>query len=184
VNLPDTDAPLFVALADNNTMLVSPGKDYVVPALKKIGKKDKPVLKNKLFQALLEKINDRQSLSLAAVKTDAVKDAANGLPGDVKDMIDKIQAVGGGLTLGDDVKLELVFSTKNAKDAKALKDSADAGLRLIQTFLTAFKQNNGNPGIELVVDFVKSLKLSTKEQTVVIKGNISADSIEEALKNK
>ena len=38
VNVPDLDDPLFVALAGRDTLLASPGKDYVVDALKKIGK--------------------------------------------------------------------------------------------------------------------------------------------------
>ncbi len=182
VNLPDLDAPFFVALADKNTLLVSPGKDYIVDALKKIGKKDKPVLKNKEFQALLEKVDDRQSLSVAAVKTAAVKDALGSLPGDVKDMIDKIQALAGGLTLSDGVKLEVVATTKNDTEAKDLKESAEAGLTLVQTFLAAFKQKDPKPGLELVQEFVQSMRVSNKGESVVVKGRISSDAIEDALK--
>jgi len=181
VNVPDMDDPLFVALASRDTLLASPGKDYVVDALKKIGKTDKLALKNKDFQALLEKVDDRQSLSVAAVKNPAVKDAVGSLPGDVKDMLDKIQAIGGGLTLSDEIKLELVVTTKNADEAKELRDSANAGLTLITAVLGGLNKD-AKPQIEFVLEVVKSLRISNKGQTVVVKGRISSDLIEEALK--
>ncbi len=45
VNVPDMDEPLFVALASEDTLFASPGKDYVVDALKKLGKPAKPALR-------------------------------------------------------------------------------------------------------------------------------------------
>jgi hypothetical protein len=184
VNTPDLDAPLFVALADKNTLLVSPGKDYVVDALKKTGKTGKATLKNKEFQALLEKMDDRQSLSIAAIKTPAVGDAVGGLPGDVKDMIDKIQAVGGGLTLSDEVRLEIIVTTKNASEAKDLRDSADAGLKLVLAGLAAFTTNQKDalPALDFLLEFAKSLRVSNKGQAVILKGRINSDFIEETLK--
>jgi hypothetical protein len=173
-----------VALASKNTLLVSPGKDYVVDALKKTGKTDKPALKNKDLQALLEKMDDRQSLSFAAVKTPAVRDAIGGLPGDVKDLIDKIQALGGGVTITDEVKLEIVVTTKNTKEAKELRDSADAGLKLVLAGLAAFttNQKDGQPALEFLLEFAKSLRITNKGQAVVVKGRISSDFIEDTLK--
>jgi len=184
VNTPDLDNPLFVALPSRDTMVASAGKDYVIDALKKIGKTDKPVLKNKDFQALLEKVDDRQSLSIAAVKTPAVKDALGGLPGDVKDMIDKIQALGGGLTISDEIKLEIVVTTKNATEAKDLRDSADAGLKLVLAGLAAFtsNQSDAKPALEFALEITKSLSIKNKGQAVIVKGRISSDFIEEALK--
>ena len=112
-----------MAIPTSDTILVSPGKDYVLDALKKIGHEAKPVLKNKKFQALLEKLDDRQSLSVAVVPSqdekgnNELKKLTENLPGDVKGMIEKIHALGGGFTVGDEIKLELVVSTKNAADA-------------------------------------------------------------------
>jgi hypothetical protein len=184
VNVPDLDMPLFVVLAGRDTLLVSAGKDYVVDALKKMGKSEKPVLKNKDFQKLLEKVDARQSLSLAAVQTPAVKDAVGGLPGDVKGIIEKIQALGGGVTITDEVKLELVVTTKTAKEAKDLKESANAGLTLILGVLGALAQNDSKPELELLLEAVKSLRVTSKDSAVVIKGRISSDLIEEMMKKK
>lgn len=184
VNTPDLDSPLFVALAGRDTILVSPGKDYVVAALKKMGNKDKPVLKNKTFQALLEKVNDRQSLSVALVKAPAVKDALANVPGDVKGMIEKIQAIAGGVTITDEIKLEFAVTAKDATEAKDLKESANAGLTLILGFLGALTQNDAKPEMEFLLEAVKGLRVTNKDETVVIKGRISSDLIEDTLKKK
>jgi hypothetical protein len=184
VNAPEFDAPLFVALPNKETVLVSPGKDYVVDALKKIGKTDKVVLKNKEFQALLEKMNDSQSLSMAAIKTPAHRDAVNGLPGDIKDMIAKIQAVGGGLTISDEVRMEIVVTTKNTSEAKELRDSADAGLKLVLAGLSAFttNQKDAAPALDFLLEFAKSLRVTNKDKAVILKGRINSDFIEDTLK--
>jgi hypothetical protein len=184
VNAPEFDAPLFVALPNRETVLVSPGKDYVVDALKKAGKTDKVVLKNKEFQALLEKMNDSQSLSMAAIKTPAHRDAVNGLPGDIKDMIAKIQAVGGGLTISDEVRMEIVVTTKNTSEAKELRDSADAGLKLVLAGLSAFttNQKDAAPALDFLLEFAKSLRVTNKDKAVILKGRINSDFIEDTLK--
>jgi hypothetical protein len=184
VNVPESDDPLFVALAGEDTILVSPGKDYVIDALKKIGKSEKPALKDKKVQALLEKLDARQSLSLAMVKNPDIKKALDNLPGDIKAMIEKVQALGGGLTIGDEVKMELVVTTKNARDAKELRDSAKAGLNLILGFAAAFTQNDAGPEAEFVVELIKSLRVTSNGQAVVVKGRISSDLIEDTIKKK
>jgi hypothetical protein len=184
VNTPDLDNPLFVALPRRDTLVASAGKDYVIDALKKNGKAEQPALKNKDFQALLEKVDDRQSLSLAAIKSPAVKNALGDLPGDVKDMIDKILALGGGLTITDEIKLELVATTKNATEAKDLRDSADAGLKLVLAGLAAFTSNQAEakPALEFALEIFKGLRISNKGQAVIVRGRVTSDFIEETLK--
>jgi hypothetical protein len=185
VNVPDLDDPLFVALAGRDTLLASPGKDYVVDALKKSKDSTKVALKNKKFQALLEKVDARQSLSLAAVANPDITKALDKAPGDIKAMIGKVQALGGGLTISDEVKMELIVTTKNAKDAKELGDSTKASLNLVLGFAAAFAQNNeASPIEEFIVELLKSLRVTNKGEAVVIKGRISSDLIEDTLKKK
>ena len=204
VNVPERDDPLFVALAGRDTLLASPGKDYVIDALKKAGKEakngdpkpapsgkssgvlalDKPVLKNKKFEALLEKVDARQSVSLAMVKTPELSKALEQVPGDVKAMLETIRAIGGGLTIGDDVKLELVVTTKTAQNAEELHKSAKAGLDLMLAGLATVTQTNPSPEIELVVDILKTVRVKNNGASVVIKGRITSDVIEDALKKK
>jgi hypothetical protein len=182
VDLPDHPLPYFVALADDNTLLASPGKDYVVDALKKVGSKEPAALKDKDLQALLEKVDERQSVSLAAVSA-ALKGGLAEAGEDVAGVLDKISAVGGGLTLGEDVKVEVVVTAVNAADAKEFRDSADQALKLALAGLAVLGQGKeSNPGIDLALEVVKSLKVTARGRTIVIKGRVSPDAIEDTLK--
>lgn len=204
VTVPDRDESLWVALPARDTLLASPGKDYVVDALKKLGKEgklttkkgdtpssgsgvlplDKPALKNQKFQALLEKLDDRQSISLAMVKTPEITKAFQNAPGDIKAMLEAVQALGGGLTISDEVKLNLVVTTKNAKNAQELRESAKAGLDLVQLGLSTFAQANPSPELELVTDIVKMVRIKNSGSTLVINGRITSDMIEDTIKKK
>ena len=184
VNHPDRDETVFVAIPGDDTVLVSLGKDYVVDALKKSGKETKVNLKNQKFQTLLEKVDARQSLSVAAVANKDIAKAIEKTPGDIKGMLEKIQALAGGLTISDEIKLELAVTTGNAKDAKELTDSAKAGVNLILGFAAAITQNGDSPGADLIVDAIKSLSIKNKEEVVFVKGRISSDLIEDSLKKK
>jgi hypothetical protein len=184
VNHPDLDDPLFVALAGRDTVLVSAGKDYVVDALKKSGNSEKPALKNKTFQTLLEKLDAKQSLSLAVVKNPGIQKAVKKASGDIQAMIEKIQALGGGLTISDEIKLELVATTKNNRDAKDLGESVSASLKLILGLVSVFTQNQASPEAEFVLEILKSLSVRNKGETVILKGRVSSDLIEDTLKKK
>jgi hypothetical protein len=181
VNHPEAQMPFFVALPDDSTFLVSPGKDYVVDALKKVGKTEKPALKDKDLQALLEKVDDRQTVSVAAVSA-ALKGVLDEAPKEAAAVLEKIAAIGGGLTLGEDVKVEVVVGARNAADAREFRDSADRALKVALAGLAAYSQAvENNPVVELTLDVVKSLKVTVKDRTIIIKGRVSADTIEDTL---
>jgi hypothetical protein len=178
VALPD-GMSLFVALADKTTLLASPGKDYVVDALKKSAVKGKPTLKNRDFQALLERMDDKQSLSLAAVGSALAK----GIPErKVQTELEKIEALGGGITISDDVKVQVVLSAKNADAARELNDTITQGLNQALGALALIA--GANKELAPLLEVVKTIKSSAKDKTVTLKGEISADLIEKALKNK
>ena len=168
---------VFVALADGTTLLASPGKDYVVDAMRKTTSKEAPALKNKQLQAMLERMDDKQSVSLAVVGTALTE----GVPQDVKDLFEKIDGIGGGVTINDEIKIEVAASAKNADDAKEVVEDLKTYLnqgRLMLSVLAFTK----NPKIDLLIELVNSVKISVKDKTVTLKGSVSADAIENALK--
>lgn len=162
--------PLFVVLASEKTILVSPGKDYVIDAVKR---KDKPVLKSKDFQALLEKMDARQSFSIAALGSALAKAE---LPDHAKGVLQNLDAIGGGITLSEDINLELVGSARTVQSAKeinqTLNDALNQGLALLS--LIATQQKDLAP----VVDIVKTIKCTARDKTVIIKATIPAEVIE------
>ena len=173
VTLNEQGPPLFVALPDRSTLLASPGKDYVVDALKK----EKPSLKNKDVAGLLERMNDKQGISVAVVGQALTEGASP----EVKDLFSRVDAVGGGVTVGEEIKIEVAVSAKSADDAKAVKEAVDAGVKQARLTLAALAFADSKQ-IDAILDVVNSVKASIKDKSVLIKGAVSPDAIENALK--
>ncbi len=169
--------PIFITLPNKSTVLVSPGKDYVVDAVKREAAGDKPKLKNADMQGLLERMNDKQGVSVAMVGSALTEGASQ----EVKDLFAKVDAVGGGVSIGDEIKLEIAVSAKDADDAKDIKDAIGNGLKQAKLLLAALAFGD-NPKVAALLDFANSVHVSVKEKTVLLKGAVSADAIEDAFK--
>jgi hypothetical protein len=178
---PGGEDAIYVALADGNTLLASPGKDYLVEALKGARLRKRAALKNKEFQALLEKMDPKQSLSVAVLG----KGLARGLDSDiipktVKDTIAKIEAIGGGLTFTEDVKLEVAVAANSPADAKALRERANQGLKAGLVALSLLAGDAGELGA--LLEFLKTLRVTSRGKVVLFKARLTADAIEDSLK--
>jgi hypothetical protein len=178
VTVAEAPLPIFVSLVDATTILASFGKDYVVDGLKKAGA-EKATLKNKDFTTLLEKMDGKQSLSIAAVGTALTK---GDVPGPVKEVVEKLDAVGGGITIDNDIKLEIVASAKTAQDAKAINDKINDGLTQGLAILALLAGQDKK--LAPLLDIAKTVKSTAREKTVTLKGEISADLIEKAAGNE
>lgn len=176
VNLVELPMPLFVALPSRDTLLASFGKSYVVDALQR---RDRPVLKDKDFQALMEKMDPRASWGMALVRGAWAK---ADLPDAVRDAMSNLEAIGGSLTIDDGITLELVGNAKDTKSARdisqQLNDRINQGLGILA--LLASQQKELAP----LVDFAKSLKCTARDKTIVLKASLSGELIERALKKK
>jgi hypothetical protein len=165
---------LFVALVDKNTMLASFGKDYVVDALKKSGNKE-TTLKNKDLKTQLAHTDAKQSLSIAMTGNAAAKsgELANVIP---KDVLENLDAVGGGITVGEDIQVSLVVTAKTDEAAKAVSDKVSDGLNDALLALGAIVkvQKDFAPAL----DIVKSIKTTAKDKTVTVKGEVTAEQLE------
>ena len=173
VRLPDQDQPLFVALPNETTLLISPGKDYVADAIKRDKAKGPLVLKNKDFQALMEKMDPKQTLALAAIGEALAKSAGDA---DLKAALAKVDALGGGITLTDDIKLEVVVGAKPVQEAKELKGTIDDGVNKGLAFvgLLAIQEKRLAPAL----DVLKTVRCTAKDKAVTIKLDISAEVIQ------
>ncbi|HVS37645.1 MAG TPA: hypothetical protein VMS17_18935 [Gemmataceae bacterium] len=177
VQVNDQAPNVFVALADDATLLASPGKDYVVDAMRKVNAKEPPTLKNMQMQELLGRMNTKQSISVAMLGAALTE----GAPQEVKDLFGKIDVVGGGVTIGDDIKIELAGTAKSEDDAKQVVESLENYLnqaRLLAAAL-AFSKNNK---VGALVELINSVKITAKEKTVVVKAGLSADAIDSLMK--
>ena|SRR5215472_11924997 len=130
------------------------------------------------MQELLEKLDERQSVSVAALGSALTK--GGGGPAAVKVQVEKVEAVGGGVTVGEDLKVEVALATKTAEGAKELHGAIDKGLKQALALLSVLTsaQKELNPALEVV----KALRVTVKGKVVTLKGTVSADVLEDALK--
>jgi hypothetical protein len=174
---------LFVALVENKTLLASPGKDYVVDALKQARAKKKPALKNKEFQAVVEKLDTRQGVSLAlrgaAVGTSDLLDL---LPRRLRDGLDRVESIGGGIGFTNDIKLDLVGSARSDDDAKLLRDATFRGVRFAQGSLGFL--GNENKLVVLLGDLLNSVKVGGKGKVVSLSAKLTADMLDDFFKDE
>ncbi len=181
VILPNEDKSLFVALSGNKTLLVSPGKDYVVDAIKQGRLKKKPEMKNKAFQALLEKMDPKQSLSIVVLgKALAGAEKMEILPKRAREALGTIEAVGGGMTVGKEIKLEIAVSSRDETSASGIRETIDRGVKLATVGLTLVTEDQ--KGLGLVLEVLKTVKVSAKAKVVTVTARLTQDAIDDFFK--
>jgi hypothetical protein len=182
IAIPGQEQTMFVAVVGNKTLLASPGKDYVVEALKQARLRKKPALKNRGFQAVVEKIDPRQGVSVALLGSSFSKNEwLDLLPGNYRDAVSGIEVVGGGLAFGNEIKLELVISTKSDRAARDLRDVLTKGVRLAQTALAFLGQDNKIVG--LLNEVLGTVRVGGRGKVLSVSGKLTADVLQDFQKD-
>jgi hypothetical protein len=180
VKMPDQPQPVFAAVADKNTIVASPSRDFVIDALDKGTGKKKGQLKSKEVTSLLERIDGKQSLWIAVGGSTLEKSIPPVTDESVKELLKKVSAISGGVTTTEDVKAQFVVSAKDAQGAKELdqliNDGVNQGLGLLALLVSNQKE------LAPLLDVVKSIKIATKDNAVTITGTVPGDLIEKAMK--
>ncbi|HKB36087.1 MAG TPA: hypothetical protein VKD72_06510 [Gemmataceae bacterium] len=161
----------FAGFADRTTLLAAPAKDYLIDGLK-VKDATKVKLKNQAFQDLLAKADDQQSLSIATTGEALTKSQ---LAEPIKEFLPKINAVVGGITFTDGIKMEFAVATKKPVDAKQIQEGIEKGLGTAKILLNLAAMNMKE--LAPVVGIVESIKINTKEATVTIKGEVSGETL-------
>ncbi len=171
------DTPLFVALPSNKTLLVSPGKDYIVDAMRQQAGRAKPNLKNKEVAAVLEKINPRQSISVALFGKSLAQADNELLPQFLTEAFGSVEALGGGVTVQEDVKLELLLANSDSDSAARMQKTLDKLLKSALVGLSLLGDERRE--LTLVLDVVKSIKITNRGRVVSISGRLTQDVLED-----
>jgi hypothetical protein len=175
---PQQETSLFVAVVSARTIVVSPGKDYVVDALKQDVNRAKGALKNKELAALIEKMDPRQSVSVALLGK-ALGIDHEAIPKAVTDAVGKVEAVGGGVTVSEDVKFELMIATPSSEAALRIQKEGDRALKLVTVGLALTEENQG---LSLLLDVVKSIKITNRGRVVSVAARLPEDALEDFFK--
>jgi hypothetical protein len=174
--IPGQDLSMFVALVGNKTLLASPGKDYVVGALRQARQNKRVVLKNREFQGVLEDLDPKLGISMALLTTSFGKsEMLDLLPREYRDAISGIRIIGGGLGFANEIKLDIRVSTSSEADARILRDSLTRWLRLGQAALVLFDRKELN----LLGEVLNTVKVTGKGKVVGLSGKLTADVLED-----
>jgi len=158
---PLADKSIFAGFHES-AVLISGDKDQVVDALKKASGKKKTELKSKEMKDLLTKIDAKRTLSLAILASAIGKEAT-----------DKFESITGGITVGADIQTEIHVNAKDDKAAKDLNKEVDQGLEQVNGILGFVITQNKE--LTPLVDVVKGIKASAKDNSVTIKSTITED---------
>jgi len=155
VIIPDQQVPMFMMIASNSTILASTHKD---------------------FSALVEKLDPNLAISMVAVSSAFPSKA---IPEPAKAIIEGIDSIGGGIGVDKDVTLSVNVFTKDEDSAKKLKETMDQGMAQALGFLglMAAQQKELTP----VLEFVKSMKTSSKAKMMSLEGKLPGKMIEDAV---
>src|SRR5262249_38138844 len=105
VKIPNQDQPMFVAIT-KTALLASPGKDYVLDAVEKTSGRKETKLKHKDLQAMLNRVDPKQSIWVAVLGS-ALEKSELAKRDETKEIVEKVQDVSGGITVDKNIKIEL-----------------------------------------------------------------------------
>jgi hypothetical protein len=175
---PNEDKPAYAALIDKNTAVISQDKSFVIDSYERASGTKKVTLK-KDVQALVEKVNQNQSMWLVApgsvfAKSPLAEDEK------AKKIIEKIDSLNVGFTLTEDFSMTTAIVTKSTEAAKEISEEIKNGLEQMKGLLSlvAGQQKELAP----LVDVVGSIKVATENTTITLKSDVSKDTIEKGLK--
>ena len=171
---PDQQVPMFMMIASNSTILASTQKEYLEKAFASSGSK----LANKDFSALVEKLDPDLAISMVAVSSAFPSKA---IPEPYKVIIEGIDSIIGigGIGIDEDVTLKINVFTKDEDSSKKLKETMDQGMAQALGFLglMAAQEKELTP----VLEFVKSMKTSSKEKMMSLEGKLPVKMIVESI---
>jgi hypothetical protein len=174
--------PAYIALLDKRVLVATPEKDMMIDALDKAKGRKKAALKSKELARLLEKANGKQSVSLAILPSALIKLLPSDYDGLARDGLEKTEAISGGFTLDDDVKLEVAAAVKDGDVARELSTEINELLNIGLTLVALASHEKKE--LEPLLDAIKSIKATAKGNAIILRGSMTMDMIERSLKKK
>jgi hypothetical protein len=176
IAIPGQETGVFLAVKDAKTVLASPGKDYVVDALKAARGGKKPELKSKEMQALIDRLEVGKQVLTVAMPGSALAGLDDLVPG-TADALKGIEAIGGGLTFGRELRLDLAITGKTEENALQIRSTLDKGVKLATAGLALLGEDKKE--IALLYEVVKSVKVIGKGKVVGVSARVTADTLQD-----
>ncbi len=157
---------LYVGMVDETTLVSSGSPEAIIEAMDKKAGKKKAELKPEL-KALLEKADRQQTISIVTLSGPL---AATG-----QAIIQKLNAVTGGINVGDDIKANFNLTAKTDKDATAVESELKEGLDQVKALVDLTV--NQNKDLKPLADVVSTLKIVTQGTIITLSGQVSKEAL-------
>ena len=177
VNFPGQTS-FFVAVVDAGTIVASPGKEGLVEALEKAAGKRKSEVKKELLD-LVAKIDTGRTLWMIGLKS-ALEHSPLSADDNARPVLAKIETAAAGVTVSTDIKAEFTLNAKNADAAKELSKDVVEKLNNAKGIVSILVGDVKE--LQILLELVDALKVSTEDRTVMLRGQIGEQTIEKSLK--
>ena len=171
-------SPFFVAVVDATTILASPGKEGVLEALEKTAGKRKSEVKKELL-TLLQKADGNRTLWMIGLKS-ALEHSPLSADENARPVLTKVETAAAGVTVAADIQAEFTLTAKSPEAAKELNtelvEKLDKAKGIVSILVGDVKE------LQILLELVGALKVSTEDRTVTLRGQIGEEIIEKSLK--
>jgi hypothetical protein len=173
----NANSPAFACFLDKDTVVLSPSRDYVLGAVARSAGKQEAKLSREL-QAVLAQVDGKQSVWLAGLVTDAMRQNLGGNP-QLSDYAKTLTAYSGTVVLTNDVQLAFLIHTTDATAAANLGNLLNGAKGL-----AAAAAGNVEQYGPLLADIIDALQVANNKNTVTISGKVSDEMLQKGLKKK
>jgi len=180
VVIPNREDSLFAAMLDQRTMALSPGKDYVVEAVRKHQSGNPAKLASSAFAEMLGKMDEKQCVGVAIVGEKVTLPESDAVTRLLREKLGGLEGVGGGVTIDEDIKVEVLLAGPDREKAESLHKAMDKGLRMAVAGLSLLGEERQE--LDLLLEVVKCLRVVLRGNSVVLVGKVPQNVIEDFFK--
>jgi hypothetical protein len=173
------------AILDKHTVIFAETKEDIEQAVEKAAGKKKTALKSKGLAKLIDKMDGKEAFTAACAAEMGVGGSVSNVGGVVTRKVNTladegIESVVATVTVTDVIKGKVVFTAKDAETAKAVNAKFEAGLAQATAELT--REAARQKELEPVLEVLKGIKQSSKDQTITFEGQGTAETLEAFVK--
>lgn len=184
---PPDEKTLYVGILGKKTMIVTASKEEFEGAVARAKEGRAPEFKAEGMKALMSTVNAKQSISLVATSDALAKlnelnpNAGNPQAKAALDALKQLDGMSMAVTLGKDIDFQVGVNAKNEKTAKDFAAKGNAGLGFLKAMVKDQAENNAQ--IAPAVDVVNSIRISTEGVNLLIRGQVTAETLGKLLAN-
>jgi hypothetical protein len=166
---PGKDAKVYLALLDDKLLVASGNRSSIVEALeKKAGKRNLEI--NRDFAQLLAKANLDATVSFVGMPGQLANAGAGG------ELFGRLQNVVAGVTLTEEVKIDVILNARNQDEAKVVIQMVKGAINQVKTLLQV--QASKNPDFKPAVEVVDGFQVEQTGNAITVRGKIPKELLE------